>query len=196
MSGTTRDAIDTDTTYHGEMITLIGGGHPAARQDRAGGREVQRAAGDEGHRPLRRQPLRSTPLKDHRPGCPHRRLPSWKAGKSVVLIVNKWDGRKDNTAHRLRRALRERFDFLPDPPMIFISALTGKRSTGAGDGAAGLRGRYARISTADINRLLRAAMQKLTAARTTRTVQLQDLLPGHRYRWRPPLFLFFVNATR
>ena len=117
-----------------------------------------------------------------------------EAGKSVVLIVNKWDAvEKDNTTHTaFERALRERFDFLPDPPMIFISALTGQRIYEVLETARQVyEGRYARISTADINRLLRAAMQKHPPP-ARGTVQLR-IYYGSQVRVAPPLFLFFVN---
>src|SRR5690606_40142368 len=52
-----------------------------------------------------------------------------EANKSVVVVVNKWDAvDKDSyTMNNYLEEMREKFNFLPNVPVIFISALNGQR---------------------------------------------------------------------
>jgi GTP-binding protein len=52
-----------------------------------------------------------------------------EAGKPCVIVVNKWDAieKTTETSGAYVKILRRAFNFLPDPPISFVSALTGQR---------------------------------------------------------------------
>ena len=119
--GTTRDAIDTELEYEGQRFLLIDtAGHPPPRADRAGDREVQRAALHARRRPRRRGPAGGrrdgalTAQDQHIAGAIERE------GKGCMLVVNKWDLVEKDTS--TVRALRGR-----DPRGAELHAL-GARS--------------------------------------------------------------------
>jgi GTP-binding protein len=195
VSGTTRDAIDTTLTYFGEPITLI----DTAGIRRRGRIEpgVEKFSVIRAMKAIDRCDV-ALLLIDATEGITdqdqHIAGYITEAGKSVVLIVNKWDAveKDDQTFNTFRAALRQRFDFLPDPPMIFISALTGQRIHEVLETAKRVyEGRFARVQTAEVNRLLRDAQAKHPApARGTMRLKI---FYGSQVRVAPPLFLFHVN---
>ncbi len=52
-----------------------------------------------------------------------------EAGKACIIVVNKWDAvEKDtDTSGAYAKILRREFNFLPFPPIVFVSALSGQR---------------------------------------------------------------------
>lgn len=52
-----------------------------------------------------------------------------EAGKAIVIIVNKWDAieKDEKTMNVMTRKIREHFLFLDYAPIMFVSALSGKR---------------------------------------------------------------------
>lgn len=50
-----------------------------------------------------------------------------KAGKGVVIVVNKWDTVHDKTIKGYTDLIREEFKFISYAPIVFLSALTKKR---------------------------------------------------------------------
>ncbi|MDZ4769640.1 MAG: ribosome biogenesis GTPase Der [Chloroflexota bacterium] len=195
IAGTTRDAIDTEINYFNEPVTLI---------DTAGIRRRGRIEpGVEKFSVLRAMKAIDRAdvallLIDGADGVTDQdqHIAGYviEAGKSIVLVVNKWDAvEKDNTTTlEFTKTLRQKFDFLPDPPIIFISALTGQRIHEVLATAKRVfEGRYNRLQTADVNRLLRDAQAKHPAP--TRGTQRLKLFYGSQVRVAPPLFLFHVN---
>jgi GTP-binding protein len=198
IAGTTRDAIDTDITWHDERITLI---------DTAGIRRRGRVEpGVEKFSVIRAMNAVEradvalllidgvegvTDQDQHIAGY------ILEAGKSIVLVVNKWDAveKDSHTLHEFERKLREKFDFLPDPTLLFISALTGQRIHAVLEAAyATWQWRSFRVPTSELNRLIRDAMQKHTPpVRGTRRLKI---LYAAQVRTNPPIFLFHVNDPR
>jgi GTP-binding protein len=198
IAGTTRDAIDTDITWHDERITLI---------DTAGIRRRGRVEpGVEKFSVIRAMNAVEradvalllidgvegvTDQDQHIAGY------ILEAGKSIVLVVNKWDAveKDSHTLHEFERKLREKFDFLPDPTLLFISALTGQRIHAVLEAAyATWQWRSFRVPTSELNRLIRDAMQKHTPpVRGTRRLKI---LYAAQVRTNPPIFLFHVNDPK
>jgi GTP-binding protein len=119
------------------------------------------------------------------------------AFKSVVLIVNKWDAleKDEHTMNVFTDEIRTKFDFLPEPPVIFISALTGQRVHQVLETAHRVwQARFQRIQTSELNRLLRAAVQKHPPP--TKGTKRLKLLYLTQVAVNPPVFLFHVNDTR
>lgn len=198
VAGTTRDAIDSEITFHGEPVTLI---------DTAGIRRRGKIEpGVEKYSVIRAMDAVercdvALLLIDGTEGVTdqdtHIAGYVLDAGKSVVLIVNKWDVvEKDNhTLHEFERTLRQRFDFLPDPPILFISALTGQRIHQVLEAARAVyEGRYLRIPTSALNKIVRDAMQLHTPP--IRGSRRLKILYASQVATAPPLILFHVNDPR
>ncbi len=198
VAGTTRDAIDTEITWHGETVKIV---------DTAGIRKrgkiepgVEKYSVMRTMRALERADV-ALLLIDAEEGITEQ--DQHIAGyimdtfRSVVLIVNKWDAieKDDHTMNSFMTDIRAKFDFLPNPPVLFISALTGQRVHEVLETAHRVwQNRFQRISTSELNRLLRAAVQKHPApTKGTRRLKLMYL---SQVAVNPPVFLFHVNDTR
>ena len=195
IAGTTRDAIDTDITWHGERVTLI---------DTAGIRRrgkidpgVEKFSVMRAIQALERADVALLVL-DGEQGITDQ--DQHIAGfiqdsyRSVVIVVNKWDVvEKDAHTHAAYvKALREEFNFLPDPPIIFISALTGQRIHEVLDTARRVwENRHFRVPTAEINRIVREAMMKhQPVMRGQGRLKVKYV---SQVAIAPPVFLFHVN---
>ncbi|MEO8606414.1 MAG: ribosome biogenesis GTPase Der [Chloroflexota bacterium] len=198
IAGTTRDAIDTEITWHGETVKLV---------DTAGIRKrgkiepgVEKFSVVRTMRALERSDVALLML-DAVDGITEQDMHI--AGyitdtfRSVVIIVNKWDAiEKDNdTMNKFTEDIHAKFDFLPEPPVIYISALTGQRVHQVLETAHRVwQARFQRIATAELNRLLRAAVQKhAPPAKGTRRLKIYFM---SQVSVNPPVFLFHVNDTR
>lgn len=129
-AGTTRDAIDTHFTYHGEEYVVI---------DTAGMRKKGRIYENVEKYSL----LRSLRAIDRSDVCllvlnaeegiiehdKHIAGYALEAGKPVVIVVNKWDiiENKDTAIKEFTTKIRNNFQFMPYAPIVFLSALTKKR---------------------------------------------------------------------
>jgi GTP-binding protein len=120
-----------------------------------------------------------------------------EAYKSVVVVVNKWDAvEKDSeTINEFTRQIKEKLDFIPNAPLIFISALTGQRIHQVLEMAHRVwQARSYRVPTAELNRILRAALQKHMPP-TSGTKRLK-IYYATQVAVDPPVILFHVNDTR
>jgi len=198
IAGTTRDAIDTEITWHGETVKLV---------DTAGIRKrgkiepgVEKFSVLRTMRALERSDV-ALLLLDAEDGITEQ--DQHIAGyikdsfRSVVIVVNKWDAieKDERTMNRFMDDIRQKFDFLPEPPVIFMSALTGQRVHQVLETAHRVwQVRFQRISTADLNRLLRDAVQKHPPP--TKGTKRLKLYFMSQVAVNPPVFLFHVNDTR
>ena len=130
ISGTTRDAIDTPFTYHGQNLTVI---------DTAGMRKKGKVYESVEKYSL----LRSLKAIDRSDVCvlvisavdgiiehdKHIAGYAIEAGKPVIITVNKWDTveSKDEEMKKFIKDIRANFQFMPYAPIVFLSALTKKR---------------------------------------------------------------------
>ena len=130
VAGTTRDAIDTPFTYHGEKYTVI---------DTAGMRKRGKVYENIEKYSL----LRSLKAIDRSDVCllvlnamegiiehdKHIAGYALEAGKPIVIVVNKWDiiENKDTAIRDFTNKIRNNFQFIPYAPIVFLSALTRKR---------------------------------------------------------------------
>lgn len=198
IAGTTRDAIDTDITWNRARVTLI---------DTAGVRKRGKVEpGVEKYSVLRTLNAIDradvalllidavdgvTEQDQHIAGY------VMDARKSIVVVINKWDAveKDEQTMNEYLTVLREKFNFLPNPPFIFVSALTGQRIHQILEAASRVwQARSFRIQTADLNRIVRAAMQKhVPPQKGTRQLKI---FFATQVAVDPPVFLFHVNDTR
>ena len=130
VAGTTRDAIDTPFTYHGEEYVVI---------DTAGMRKRGRVYENVEKYSL----LRALKAIDRSDVCllvinaeegiiehdKHIAGYAIEAGKAIVIVVNKWDtiDNKDTAIRDFTKLVRNNFQFMTYAPIVFLSALTKKR---------------------------------------------------------------------
>lgn len=130
VAGTTRDAVDTPFTYHGEEFVVI---------DTAGMRKRGKIYENVEKYSL----LRSLKAIDRSDVCvivlnaeegiiehdKHIAGYALEAGKAVVIAVNKWDviEDKDRMMKEFTKDIRNNFQFMPYAPIVYLSALTKKR---------------------------------------------------------------------
>ncbi len=130
VAGTTRDAIDTPFTYHGEEYVVI---------DTAGMRKRGKVYENVEKYSL----LRALKAIDRSDVCllvinaeegiiehdKHIAGYAKEAGKPIVIVVNKWDTieSKDTAIRDFTALIRNEFQFISYAPVVFLSALTKKR---------------------------------------------------------------------
>jgi len=195
VAGTTRDAIDTDITWFDEKITLI---------DTAGIRRRGRIqAGVEKFSVIRAMKAISradlallvidaqvgvTEQDEHIAGYVIEEY------KSLVIVVNKWDAvEKDAfTMNEFIAKIRDRLHFVRYAPIVFVSALEGQRIHQVLEVANRVwEARFFRMSTSDVNRLMREAIGK-HPPHGKGTKRLKFFYAA-QVRTDPPLILFHVN---
>ncbi len=119
---------------------------------------------------------------------------AYEKGRAVILVVNKWDQvSKDNaTIGRYVEKLRLAFKFLPEVPILFVSAVTGQRT-------AKIMGEVERVAE-EFNRQLPTPQLNSVLQDAVREHQ-PPMHKGRRTKFfymtqsavRPPSFLLFVN---
>lgn len=130
IAGTTRDAVDTPFTYHKKDFVVI---------DTAG----MRKRGKIYETVEKYSLLRSLKAIDRSDVCvivinaeegivehdKHIAGYATKAGKAVIIAVNKWDliKDKDKAIKDFTKDIRAQFQFMPYAPIVFLSALTKRR---------------------------------------------------------------------
>lgn len=130
VAGTTRDAIDTPFTYHGEEFIVI---------DTAGMRKKGKIYETVEKYSL----LRSLKAIDRSDVCilvldagegiiehdKHIAGYAIEAGKPIIIVVNKWDvvDDKDEAMKKFTQNIRNQFQFMSYAPIVYLSALTKKR---------------------------------------------------------------------
>lgn len=130
VAGTTRDSVDTELTYYSKKLVAI---------DTAGMRKKGKVYENIEKYSL----LRSMKAIDRSDVClivldastgiiehdKHIAGYAIDAGKSVVIVVNKWDTveNKDEEMKKFTQLIRSEFAFLSYAPIVFLSALTKKR---------------------------------------------------------------------
>ena len=130
IAGTTRDAIDTKFTYHGEDYTVI---------DTAGMRKkgkiyeaVEKYSLLRSMRAIDRSDVCCLVINAEEGIIEHdKHIAGYaiEAGKPVVIVVNKWDmiEDKDASMKKWKNDISNNFQFMPYAKIVFLSALTKKR---------------------------------------------------------------------
>jgi len=193
--GTTRDAVDTKLDYDGLPITLI---------DTAGIRRRGKVSpGVEKYSVIRSMnaieradvailvidaTTSITAQDTHIAGYIK------DAWKSALVAVNKWDlVEKDTyTINEYTAKIRHELNFMDYVPMIFISALTGKRVDRVLPLALQIQEeRLVRLSTSQINRIIQRAQDRHPApSRSGRSLRI---FYATQVRSDPPTFMLYVN---
>ena len=129
-AGTTRDAIDTNFTYHDKEYTVI---------DTAGMRKkgkiyeaVEKDSLLRGLKAIDRSDVCLLVINAEEGIIEHdKHIASYaiEAGKAIIIVVNKWDliENKDAKMKEFKEKIRANFQFMPYAPIVFLSAKTKKR---------------------------------------------------------------------
>jgi len=198
IAGTTRDAVDTPIVFNGTEITLIdtAGIRKRGKIDRG----VEKYSVIRSLRAIERsdvallmidatQPI--TAQDTHIAGFI---LDAWK---SAVVLVNKWDAvEKDTyTMDAFRMRIRQSLNFMDYVPILFISAITGKRANTVLPEALRVQEeRLVKIKTSQLNRILLGAQDRHAPA--SKTGRILRIYYGTQVRSDPPTFMLFVNDPK
>jgi GTP-binding protein len=123
---------------------------------------------------------------------------AWEAGCGLVLVANKWDLIEDRgpaVVASFERELRERAPYLRWVPIITTSALGGKRVRKAIELAREVQAeRQRRIPTAEVNRVLRALVERKQPPQGTRGEV--RIYYGSQVSTEPPTFVVWSNRPK
>jgi GTP-binding protein len=118
------------------------------------------------------------------------------AGRSIIVVVNKWDliDRDTHTTVRLEKEFRLRMRFLQYAPMIFVSAKSGQRVTKILELVReAYRARLFRVSTAELNQFLEREIQPLLMSASRRKFPVKY---AAQVAVTPPTFVLFTRASK
>ena len=112
------------------------------------------------------------------------------AGCPVVILLNKWDLIDTETRRDVGRAVSDRLGFLGDPPVLRISAVSGKGVARLWPSLSAAVAEYrTRIPTRRVNEVVRAAQSAQPAPGGARILYATQVATD------PPTFTLFANRT-
>ncbi len=115
-------------------------------------------------------------------------------GRSLVLVVNKWDGLSSLQRRHIREELSRKLPFLPDPERVFISALHGSNLAEIMPAVVrALQSAQIEFGTASLNRTLEAATtQTPPPLHRNRPIKLKF---AHQAGKNPPVVVVHGNQA-
>jgi len=194
-AGTTRDAVDSVIEYEEAAIRFV----DTAGIRRKGKTELkaEKLSVVMARRHLERSDIALliidatdgvTTLDAHIGGYAH------EAGRSVIIVVNKWDAipKTPTITADFEREIREKLKFLSFAPIAFISAKTGLRVHRLFDMIKEVHAsRFVRVPTSDLNELLRE--EALARGGLPSDVKIRFIA---QVKTNPPTFVMFSNKAR
>ena len=194
LPGTTRDAVDAEFERDGLRFRLI---------DTAGIRRkgktkllAEKLSVIQARKHLERAdvallmldgPEGLTALDTHIGGYAH------ESGRSVIIVVNKWDAVKKGptTTHDYIQTIRRRMKFLDYAPIVFISALHGQKLGNLLKTIAQVaEARNLRVSTSEMNKFLEELDLERAPTPAGKPTRVYYLTQGGV---APPVFVAFTN---
>ncbi len=192
--GTTRDPIDTPFTFEGRDMMLVdtAGIRRRGRVERG----VERHSVQRAERAIDRADVAVLVIDQTEPMASqdtHIAGYAQKAGKGLVLVVNKWDLAEDRSARaEFARQVDHRYRFVPWAPVHFTSAVTGEGVRELLELVAHIHEvRHRRVPTSELNRTVHRAMAE-HGPPTIRHRKLKVMYTTQA-EIAPPTFVFFVN---
>lgn len=111
------------------------------------------------------------------------------AGCPIVILLNKWELLDTEAREDVNYQVQDKLHFLPDPPVLRISAINGKGVNRLLPSlATTIEGYRTRIPTRDVNRIVRRAQQRHPAPGGAR------VLYATQGATDPPTFTLFANS--
>ena len=196
IAGTTRDAIDSNLSYHDKTLTFIdtaGLRRHAKVQD-----NLEFYSNMRTERAVHRADV-CVLVVDAELGLHNQDLrianQAWDQGCGLIIVVNKWDliPEKDaNTAKRGEETLIEKAPFLENVPVLYGSALTGQRVRKVLDMVITVaEARKQRVTTAEVNKVLQELLQR--AAPPQKMGEEVKLLYATQIETSPPTIVIISN---
>ena len=200
ISGTTRDAIDTLITWHGQRLRLVdtAGIRRPGRVVRSG--QLESVSVIMARRAMQRTDV-AVVVVDASGGIARQDATiageAERAGCGIVIAANKWDLVKCQDAgfaKNFDQDLRDALKFAEFAPIVHLSALTGHRAPKLLERVQRVaRARASHVATADLNRFLeRVTRRHRPASPGKREVKIQY---GTQVATKPPRFLIFTNTA-
>ncbi|MFV1948390.1 MAG: ribosome biogenesis GTPase Der [Anaerolineales bacterium] len=196
--GTTRDAIDTRLVYNDTPITIIDTAGIRKRGSIAPG--VEKFSVLRAMKSIERSDV-ALLVVDAYEGIKSQDthiagyiLDEWK---SVVVIINKWDliEKDTHTMAEFTNYIRYELNFMNYVPILFISALTGKRVDKVLPLALQVQEeRMIRLSTSQVNKIVQRAQDKHPSP--SKAGKHFKIYYGSQVRNDPPTFLLHVNNPK
>jgi GTP-binding protein len=197
IAGTTRDSIKSSLTRKGRTYEIV---DTAGLRKKAGVSDntVERFSNIRTLRSLAQSDV-AVFLLDASEGIPTEQDArivglAHEKGKSLVIVVNKWDLIEKDAAiaEAYRRAIRSVFKFAAYAPVVFVSALTGLRCLKVLDSVSEVNAAsIKRLSTGEVNRIFSDAFaQKPPPVWRGSPIKL---LYATQVATKPPTFAVFVN---
>jgi GTP-binding protein len=198
--GTTRDAVDTDVTYHGKSYTFI---------DTAGLRRKNKIYDNIERYSI----IRSVAAVERADivlflidgtekeiiseqdtkiaGIAHNR------NKASIIVVNKWDAveKETKTPKKFEKKIRDKMAFMQYAPIIYISAATGQKTHKIYETIEMVTEQYSRrIPTGQLNEMLgEAVLMKQPPSKSGRRLKIFYIT---QVSTKPPTFVLFVNDEK
>ena len=117
-----------------------------------------------------------------------------EAGKGIIIVVNKWDEyeKETGTLEKYKKDIYAKLSYLSYAPVIFISAKTGQRVDKLFNMINNVAEQNAmRVSTATLNQVINEAIA-IVQPPTDKGKRLK-ILYGTQVSTKPPTFVIFVN---
>ncbi len=195
IAGTTRDAIDSNLKYDGDVYTLIdtaGIRRKSKIEDSIEYYSVLRAMKSIKRADVCVLMLDATELLTDQ----DKRVAGmiYDERKPIIIAINKWDliEKDNNSVKEFTELVKADLSFLNYAPIITISALTGKRTVNILEQAKFINEEYhKKISTGLLNQILGEIIaQNPVPTRKGRAVKINY---GTQISQAPPKFVFFAN---
>ncbi len=202
MPGTTRDAIDTIIEHNGQELCLIDTAG-IRRSGKIGYGNIEEWSVLRAERAIERSDVVAVVI-DAFEGIAHQDQHivsiALEAKKGIILVVNKWDKvlakpdvGKDTILERYMVYLSKKFDFLSYVPVVFTSAIDGKRIDLILDHAQKIKlERVKRVKTGIFNQFLQQISYD-HAPTGNRKSHKPKMYYGSQVDINPPKFVVSVN---
>ena len=195
LSGTTRDAIDSDFMHKGKKYRIIDTagmrrrGKIALTTERYSVARALRAIDRSDVVLMVIDATEGVTEQDQKiAGYAH------EAGKGMIVVVNKWDllTKNNHTMKQFDTDLREAFSFMPYAMVIYVSALSGQRVGKIVDLVDLVMAQYARrLSSSRLNEVVNEAT--LLNPTPSDKGKKMKLFYASQVGTKPPTIVFFVN---
>ncbi len=198
-AGTTRDAVDTLITWHGQPLRLVDTAGIRRPGRVAGSGQVEQVSVTVARRAIARADVAVLVVDASGPVARQDAAiagEAERAGCGIVIAANKWDlvKQRDDFAKQFDTELRDALKFAEFAPIVRVSALTGARAPKLVEMVREVaRARAAHVSTPDVNRVL----ERATRRNPPRSPGRHDvkIYYGTQVAAGPPRFLIFTNTT-
>ncbi|MBD3413212.1 MAG: ribosome biogenesis GTPase Der [Candidatus Aminicenantes bacterium] len=121
---------------------------------------------------------------------------AYQSGKPLMLALNKWDliPHKEKIYEEYKKKTYSRLDFVSYAPLVFISALTGKRAVKILDLAVEIyENAQMRIPTPDLNQFLQYVSQRRPPlSKKKKKIKIQYMVQKSVL---PPTFVLFTHSS-